>query len=164
MKGCFDPLDLNIQLYDLTITQCNNAYRTKKSKDFWSVEVINQINHTVRLSISRFQMTTPLLSPLDIFKKALNPIVSNIHILWPNVGSAIWGLNSTYVRIGSLGSFKKIGYPCLYCDIHYDKKLYTNSHKTEILKRNSDWASFSKQRMLRPGFEPGIVALRGRNA
>jgi hypothetical protein len=109
-------------------------------------------------------MTTPLLSPLDTFKKALNPIVSNIHILSPNVRSAIGGLNSTYVRIGSLGSFKKIGYSCLYCDIHYDKKLYTNSHKTEILKRNSDWASFSKQRMLRPGFEPGIVALRGRNA
>ena len=45
------------------------------------VEVINQINHTVRLSISPSQMTTPLLSPLDTIKKALNPIVSNIHIL-----------------------------------------------------------------------------------
>ena len=66
---------------------------------------------------------------------------------------------------------KKIGYSSLSCDIHYDKKLYTvneklytDSHKTEIMKRNSNWPSFAKQRMLRPGFEPGIVALRGRNA
>jgi len=63
-------------------------------------------------------MTTPLLSPLDTFKKALNPIVSNIHILSPNVRSAIGGLNSTYVRIGSLGSFKKIG-------IHVYTAIYT---------------------------------------
>ena len=81
------------------------------------------------------------------------------------------GLNSTYVRTGSLGSFRKIGYSCLACAIHYDKKLYTvneklytDSSKTEIHKRSSNWPSFSKQRMLRPGFEPGIVALRGRNA
>jgi hypothetical protein len=29
------------------------------------------------------------------------------------------------------------------------------------MKRNSNWPSFSKLRVLRPGFEPGIVALRG---
>ena len=44
------------------------------------------------------------------------------------------------------------------------KELYTDTHKTEIIKNDSNWPSFSKQRMLRPGFEPGIVALRGRNA
>ncbi len=81
------------------------------------------------------------------------------------------GLNSTYVRIGSLGSFQKIGYTCLACNIHFDKKmytvnekLYTDSHETENIQNSSNWASFAKQRMLRPGFEPGIVALRGRNA
>jgi hypothetical protein len=81
------------------------------------------------------------------------------------------GLNSTYARTGHIGSLRKIGYSCLNCDIHYDlklytvnEKLYTDSQKTENMKTNSNWAYFSKQGMLRPGFEPGIVALRGRNA
>ena len=81
------------------------------------------------------------------------------------------GLNSTYVRTGHLGSLRKIGYSCLNCDLHFDlklytvnEKLYTDSQKTEIMKRNTNWPSMSKVRVLRPGFEPGIVALRGRNA
>jgi len=130
-------------------------------RDTSGVEGIDQDNHTVRLSISPSQMTNCTYQDIQ---KSNKPIALRYKGSMAICAICNKGLNSTYVRIGSLGSFKKIGYPCLYCDIHYDKKLYTNSHKTEILKRNSDWASFSKQRMLRPGFEPGIVALRGRNA
>ena len=81
------------------------------------------------------------------------------------------GLNSTYVRTGSLGTFKKIAHSCLNCNMHYDKKLYTvnenlytDSHKTEIIQKSSNWAQNSKRRMLRPGFEPGICDSKGRNA
>ena len=41
------------------------------------------------------------------------------------------GINSTYIREGVKGSFKKIGYYCNTCNIHYntDKKLYTVNEK-----------------------------------
>ncbi len=55
--------------------------RQKDPKTSGGVEVMNQSNHTVRLSISPSQMTTPLLFPFDTSKKALNPIASNIHVL-----------------------------------------------------------------------------------
>ena len=60
------------------------------------------------------------------------------------------GLNSTYVR-QNMGSFKKISYSCSNSDIHFDKKLYTvneklytDTHKTEIIKNDSNWPSFFK--------------------
>ena len=39
------------------------------------------------------------------------------------------GLSSTYIRSGSQGAFKKIGYSCTNCNIHFDKKLYTVNEK-----------------------------------
>ncbi len=41
--------------------------------------------------------------------------------------SCLKGINSTYIREGVRGSFRKIGYYCNTCNIHYntDKKLYT---------------------------------------
>ncbi|KAA2279409.1 integrase [Candidatus Nitrosocosmicus agrestis] len=42
-----------------------------------------------------------------------------------------------------------------------NQKLYTDSQKTDINKTGPNWPQNSNIRMLRPGFEPGIVALRG---
>jgi hypothetical protein len=43
------------------------------------------------------------------------------------------GINSTYVREGSKGLMRKVGFYCVYCDIYYDpksEKLYTVNTKT----------------------------------
>ncbi len=94
-------------------------------------------------------------------------------------------LNSNYIRVGSKDSIQKIGVYCIACDIYYSpnlQKQYTvlqkeytvnpspliNPHKenkTILIKNAQNHAqNETRQRMLRPGFEPGIVALRGRNA
>ena len=81
------------------------------------------------------------------------------------------GLNSTYIRSGSHGIFKKIGYSCINCDIHYDKKLYTVNEKLYTDYASMKNSQISPKRtqnqktpMLRPGFEPGICDSKGRNA
>ena len=92
----------------------------------------------------------------DFLKKSNKPIALRYKGSMAICAICNKGLNSTYVRIGSLGSFQKIGYSCLACDIHYDKKLYTDSQRMETYKTSPNWPSFSKQRMLRPGFDPGF--------
>ena len=81
------------------------------------------------------------------------------------------GLSSTYIRSGSQGAFKKIGYSCTNCNIHFDKKLYTVNEKLytgyasmKNSQISSKWSPNSKSPMLRPGFEPGICDSKGRNA
>jgi hypothetical protein len=127
-------------------------------RDTSGVEGIDQDNHTVRLSISPSQMTNCTYQDIQ---KSNKPIALRYKGSMAICAICNKGLNSTYVRIGSLGSFQKIGYSCLACDIHYDKKLYTDSQRMETYKTSPNWPSFSKQRMLRPGFDPGIVAMRG---
>ncbi len=49
------------------------------------------------------------------------------------------GINSTYIRNGSKGSLKKIGYFCNMCNLHYDvnTKLYTVNEKVYTVFRDS---------------------------
>jgi hypothetical protein len=49
------------------------------------------------------------------------------------------GINSTYIRNGSKGSLRKIGYFCCNCSVYYntDKKLYTVNEKVYTVFRNS---------------------------
>ena len=48
------------------------------------------------------------------------------------------GLNSTYIRIGSSGSLKKIGSYCNDCNLHYnlEQKLYTVNEKLYTVYRD----------------------------
>jgi hypothetical protein len=56
-------------------------------------------------------------------------------------------INSTYVREGSKGLMRKVGFYCSYCDIYYDpasEKLYTVNTKTVY----SNIATHSKEQPL----------------
>jgi hypothetical protein len=48
------------------------------------------------------------------------------------------GLNSSYIRLGSCGSLKKIGMYCSTCNLHYnlDQKLYTVNEKLYTVSNN----------------------------
>jgi hypothetical protein len=48
------------------------------------------------------------------------------------------GLNSSYIRINSTGSLKKIGFFCSNCTLHYDlnQKLYTVNEKLYTVSTN----------------------------
>ncbi|VFJ12791.1 protein of unknown function [Candidatus Nitrosocosmicus franklandus] len=64
------------------------------------------------------------------------------------------GLHTTYIRLGPKAVFTKLGYYCINC------KSYTENNSQAFRGARKQ----TQNRMLRPGFEPGIVALRGRNA
>ncbi len=54
------------------------------------------------------------------------------------------GINSTYIRNGSKGSLKKIGYFCCNCSVYYniDKKQYTvNEELYTVSKYNQNIAT-----------------------
>lgn len=57
------------------------------------------------------------------------------------------GINSTYIRNGSKGSFNKIGYFCNMCNLHYntDKKLYTVNEKLYTVSSTEDNTSIITQ-------------------
>ncbi len=119
---------------------------------------------TIRSSIAAFQSQTTITIPLK-----LGTIRQSYHMTRCTYCNKC--INSTYIRKGRYGIFKKIGYSCLNCDIHFDKKLYTVNEKLYTdsstagnTKRNPNWAQNSKSSMLRPGFEPGICDSKGRNA
>ncbi|VFJ12708.1 protein of unknown function [Candidatus Nitrosocosmicus franklandus] len=75
------------------------------------------------------------------------------------------GLHTTYIRLGPKAVFTKLSYYCINC------KSYTENPYTETkpyTENNSQaFRGAQKQaqnRMLRPGFEPGICDSKGRNA
>ena len=136
-----------------------SSVESSKDKD----KVSGLARCTIRSSIAAFQS-----------QKDQNPISSEPSRDFIRLTKCTFcnmGLNSTNIRTGSQGTLKKIGYSCLNCNIHYDKKLYTvneklytDSHDTKSSKRSSNWPQNSKSPMLRPGFEPGICDSKGRNA
>ena len=75
------------------------------------------------------------------------------------------GVNSTYVREGSKGRLRKIGYRCSKCDFYYDltsEKLYTVNTKTvhnNFNREEQDSGSFYQNKEPWPEFGPGTFAL-----
>jgi hypothetical protein len=78
------------------------------------------------------------------------------------------GINSTYVREGSKGVIRKVGYYCSDCDTYYDsasEKLYTvngktvYSNKAKELEEQSMTEKLSVKEQPWPGFGPGTFAL-----
>ncbi len=75
------------------------------------------------------------------------------------------GVNSTYVREGSKGMLRKIGYRCSRCDAYSDltsEKLYTVDTKTvhsNFNREEQDSGSFWQNKEPWPGFGPGTFAL-----
>ena len=75
------------------------------------------------------------------------------------------GVNSTYIREGSKGLTRKIGYHCIKCDDYYDltsEKLHKVNTKTVHSNFNieeQDSGSFWQNNEPWPGFGPGTFAL-----
>ena len=75
------------------------------------------------------------------------------------------GVNSTYIREGSEGLTRKVGYHCMKCDAYYDltsEKLYTVNTKTvhsNFNREEQESGSFCQNKEPWPGFGPGTFAL-----
>jgi hypothetical protein len=77
------------------------------------------------------------------------------------------GVNSTYIREGSNGLIRKIGYHCIKCDSYYDltsekliqliQKLYT----VILIEKNKILAPFGKIKSLGRDLDPGPLPYQG---